>query len=240
MRDAFIDLFLGGRCLGCSHPGRALCVECAAQLPEQARLAWPVPSPPGLAPPWAAGEFSGLERAMIVALKERQSYALIGPLARQLALSVAAASAGLQGSSQLWLVPIPSRRQTVRRRGHDSTAALVRTAGRVLMRDPELASRFVVAPLLRLRSGVVDQAGLGAEARADNVAGSMYVPSPQLRRLLLRAGSAHVEAIVCDDVLTTGATAREGQRALAAVGISVRGVATVAATRRRQPNGRRR
>jgi orotate phosphoribosyltransferase len=39
--------------------------------------------------------------------------------------------------------------------------------------------------------------------------------------------------VVCDDVITTGATAREAQRALETVGLHVAAIAAVAATQRR-------
>ncbi|MFT4082418.1 MAG: phosphoribosyltransferase family protein, partial [Nocardioides sp.] len=91
------------------------------------------------------------------------------------------------------------------------------------------------ARLLRTRPGVVDQAGLDAGARAANLAGSMSCPSPGLRRLARVLDGSAASVIVCDDVLTTGSTAREAQRALQAVGLRVVAVATVAATRRRSP-----
>ena len=78
--------------------------------------------------------------------------------------------------------------------------------------------------------GAADQAGLDARGRAANVAGSMRCPSAALARLARRRGTAYV--VVCDDVLTTGATAREAQRALEAVGLVPVAVAAVAATRR--------
>ncbi|MBV9831208.1 MAG: hypothetical protein JOZ82_06390, partial [Marmoricola sp.] len=53
------------------------------------------------------------------------------------------------------------------------------------------------------------------------------------RRLASRA--VPVALVVCDDVLTTGATAREAQRALEDTGLPVRSIVTVAATRRRVP-----
>ena len=54
-----------------------------------------------------------------------------------------------------------------------------------------------------------------------------------VRRLAARGEPVRV--VVCDDVLTTGSSAREAQRALEAVGLGVMAVATVAATPPRAP-----
>lgn len=223
--DAAADLLLGGRCTGCDRPGRVLCPGCRASLPSRARLAWPTPTPPGLAPPWAAGEYADALRAMVVAHKEHAVHGLRRPLARLLALAVAAAVPSARWP--LVLVPVPSRPGVARSRGHDPTGSLVAAAARELRRAGYDAARV---PLLRSRGGVADQAGLDSAARAANLAGSLCCPSGGLARLA-GAGRA-VRVVVCDDVLTTGATAREAQRALEAVGLPVDGIATVAATRR--------
>ncbi|MFC4784128.1 ComF family protein [Nocardioides sp. MAHUQ-72] len=224
--DAAADLLLGARCVGCSRPGRVLCGGCEAALPEGAAVAWPSPAPAGLATPWAAAEYAGVVRSMVVGHKEHRLLAL----RRNLALLLARAVAAGPPTGPLVLVPVPSRPASVRARGYDPTYALTARAAAVL----RTAGHDVVTQrLLRTRPGVVDQAGLDAGARAANLAGSMCCPSPALRRVGRRRPRARF--VVCDDVLTTGATAREAQRALESVGLEVTRVAVVAATRRRLP-----
>lgn len=223
---AATDLLLGGRCVGCAEPGRPICGSCHSGLPDHARPAWPDPVPPGLVQPWACAAYDGVVRDLVLGLKERQLLSLTRPAAAMLAASVRA----VERTGTIVLVPVPSRPSTVRARGHDPTWAITARAARLVSAD----GRDVTARrLLRLRPGVVDQAGLGAADRAANLAGSMACPSARLRRLGRRTDRAAL--VVCDDVLTTGSTAREAQRALENVGLEVAGIAVVAATERRRP-----
>jgi predicted amidophosphoribosyltransferase len=226
--DATADLLLGACCVGCARPGRLLCPGCATGLPGDARTCWPRPTPAGLARPWAAAEYDGVVRAMVVGHKEHGMRALRRPLASLLAQAVAAALVEVRPAGPVLLVPVPSRPASVRARGEDPTRALTAGAAALLAGAGIAAG---VGALLRTRPGVVDQAGLDAVSRRANLAGSMWCPSGSLRRLGRR--SPHASFVVCDDVVTTGATAREAQRALEAVGLQVVAVAAVAATRRR-------
>ena len=222
---AAADLLLGGRCVGCGVPGRPLCATCHAGLPREPFAAAPDPVPPGLAPAWACAEYDGTARALVLGLKERRLLGLARPLSAMLA-----AAAGEAVDGPVVLVPVPSRASTVRARGHDPTATMTVRAARLLASSGRDVS---ATRLLRLGRGVLDQAGLDAEARSANLDGAMSCPSPGLRRLARRRGDVRV--VVCDDVLTTGSTAREAQRALEAVGLEVAGIAVVAATQRRTP-----
>jgi predicted amidophosphoribosyltransferase len=225
--DAGADLLLGSACVGCGEPGRVLCPGCRSGLPTAAAVAWPTPSPVGLAPPFATGPYDGTLRALVVGHKERRLLGLTAPLGELLATAVLAATEQIGvRSAPLLLVPVPSRPAAVRARGHDPTLAMARRAARALRAEDRPAT---VARLLRTRPGVADQAGLDAGERRANLAGSMASPAPAVRRQAGRR--AHV--VLCDDVITTGATAREAQRALEAVGVPVLAVAAVAATARR-------
>lgn len=228
MRDVLLDLVVGSECVGCARPGRMLCARCRALLPTVPRVRWPQPTPPGLVTPWSMADYDGAVRAMIVGHKDRGQFAFRRVLAGLLAEAVRAA---VTPAGPVVLVPAPSRPGSSRRRGYDPMGTLVRLATGRLRAE---AYDATAAPLLVSSRRVVDQAGLSASERASNLAGSMSCPSPGLARLARRRARAQV--VICDDVLTTGVTAAEAQRALGAVGLSALAIATVAATRRRIPD----
>jgi predicted amidophosphoribosyltransferase len=226
-RDAGRDLLLGTACVGCSSPGRALCAACEASLPRGGSLAWPTPTPVGLAPPYSGGDYDGLLKALVNAHKERGAFSLAVPLGRVLGDVVRCLldDAEWPATAPVSLTPVPSRASVVRRRGHDPLLRVARAAASRLRAQ---GAHATVSRLLVSDAVVQDQAGLDAAARAVNLAGSM--------RSARRRTSRHRGVlVVVDDVLTTGATAREAQRALEASGVPVLGIATVAATRRRVP-----
>ena len=237
--DAAVDLLLGSRCVGCDLPGRLVCPTCRETLRGPARPAWPTPVPAGMVAPWTTADYADVARAVVLGHKERAMHGLRGPLAELLAHAVRGAVDGApRAGVSVVLTPVPSRPSAVRARGHDPTWTITRCAAARLRRQ---GYDVRALRLLRLRARVADQAGLDADARAANLAGSMWCPSRGLGRLARRgrpargAGGSRTQAwvVVCDDVLTTGATAREAQRALEASGLSVLAVATAAATRKR-------
>lgn len=231
LSDAGRDLLLGSACVGCRASGRVLCLRCSSSLPRHGGPAWPSPAPPGLALPYAAGAYDGLLKALVNQHKEHGVFALATPLGRVLSDVVrdllAAVLVGRVDATPVLLVPVPSRRAVVRRRGHDP---LLRTTRQAAVRLRRTGVDATVRQLLCPAGRVRDQSSLDAAARAANLAGSMSGRRP-------RPSDTLAAVVVVDDVLTTGSTVREAQRALEAAGLAVSGVATVAATRRRRGAG---
>jgi predicted amidophosphoribosyltransferase len=181
---------------------------------------------------------------VLLAFKERGRLDAARPLAAALARAVAAAQLGrpappgsvppgsvpLGSSRPLLLVPVPSGASAVRRRGFDHAARLAAGAARELRRREGRVAE--VAPMLRLVRSVADQAGMGAQARAANIAGAFGVRG--VPRSLQRVGGTP-DVIVVDDIVTTGSSLAEAVRALRVCGIDVAGMAVVAATPARPP-----
>jgi predicted amidophosphoribosyltransferase len=232
---ALLDLVLPATCAGCGADGTPWCPGGGLTLSGPPWPARPDPCPAGFPPTWAVAAYDGAVRAATVAHKERGARALRAPLATALAASVAGSVAGplagpvAGGHRGRWhppllVVPAPSRPAAVRARGDDPTLALARLAARRLTRAG-LDVRAV--PALRLARSTADQAGLGAEQRAANLAGAARVPGRLVRAVAGRP------VVLVDDVVTTGATLVESARALRAAGAVVVGAAVVAATPRR-------
>ncbi|WP_343983659.1 ComF family protein [Kribbella koreensis] len=226
LRDALVDLVLGGRCAGCGRPGVSPCPECGRALAVNAPYrAWPEPVPVWLRPTTATTEYAGVVRSLILAHKEYGRYSLARPLGEALAVAIQGA---LDPGRAAWLCPVPSSPSTVRQRGHDPLGRMTGVAIRHLRKRGYDVRRADALAVVRRPE---DQAGLSAEQRAANLAGAFAARSRWAERL------TDQPVILVDDVLTTGSTLAEGCRALASRGIPVLGCAVLAATRRRAASG---
>ncbi len=220
------DLLLGGACPGCQQPGLGLCARCRT-LVARRPAGWtrPDPCPAGYPPTVTSSDYDPVMRRVIAAHKERDALTLTGFLAGRLALSIAGL---LQQPAALGrrilLVPMPSNPAAVRRRGLDSVRTLSTGAKRLLWQSTGLWVE--VAPMLRLRRVLADQAGLGATMRIENLRGGLVADRPW-------KWPAESLIVLVDDVTTTGASLTEAARALRAAQLPVLGAAVLAATRRR-------
>jgi predicted amidophosphoribosyltransferase len=182
----------------------------------------PEPCPDGFPITVTTAPYDAIMRALISAHKERGALGLTPFLAGRLAAAVETiTTAAGAGSRPVVLVPVPSARSAVRRRGFDATWAMAVGAARRLRADGDVRA----GRLLAQRRSVRDQAGLGAAERAANLRGGFLATGA--------AGDALV--IIVDDVVTTGASLSEAARALRVAGVPVLAAATVAATERRSP-----
>lgn len=110
--------------------------------------------------------------------------------------------------SKLILVPIPSRKKARLMRGRDFLFEMCKTIARI--------SGDEVVPFLAIARQVSAQKSLNANERLQNMRGAF-----EIRRDLLYSFHDSFELrkiLIVDDVLTTGATMREGFRALGAGG----------------------
>ncbi|MFY2859550.1 ComF family protein [Mycobacterium sp. THU-M104] len=212
-----LDVILPLECGGCGAPSTRWCDACGRELSvaaDEPHVVTPRIDPQ--VPVFALGRYAGARRQAILAVKERGRGDLVAPLAYALAVGVHRLLTWGIVETPLTIVPAPTRTWAARRRGGDPVTRVARAA---VAGHPDVT----VARALRIRALARDSAGLGTAARERNIAG----------RVLLRGGSLTdhpgTEVMVVDDVVTTGATARESVRALCAAGLRVVAVLAVAA-----------
>jgi predicted amidophosphoribosyltransferase len=208
-----LDLILPRECGGCGAPSTPWCDACAAELSvpaEQPHVVNPRIDP--RVPVFALGRYAGARRQAILALKEHGRADLVAPLACALAVGLHRLLSWGMAETPLTIVPAPTRRSAARRRGGDPVTRLARAA---VAGHPDVT----VVAALRMKALARDSVGLGSSARERNIAG----------RVLLRGARPRTEVVIVDDIVTTGATARESVRTLHAAGIRVAAVLAIAA-----------
>ncbi len=207
LRDVLIEAVefaLGERCAGCDTAPGTMCESCLASF-ERVN---PPATPAGL-PVLSAVVYAGAAARSIRQIKTGRT-----SVARAFAglLADAVARADPRGSSAV--IPVPTRAAAYRSRGFRVPETLLRAAGVPAYRA-----------LTATRRRVADQRELSAEARAENVHGSMRIR---------RGIAVPSQALVFDDVYTTGATLDEAARVLRQAGCEVIAAVTLAhAVRRR-------
>ncbi len=167
-------------------------------------------------PVFALGRYAGARRRAIVGVKDRGRADLLTPLSRSLALGLHRLLLWGLLDVPFTIVPAPTRAWSARRRGGDPVTRIVTLA---TTGHPDIT----VVRALRMKPWARDSAGLNSAARERNIAGRVMLTRG--RRCLPADG----ELLLVDDIVTTGATARESVRMLQAAGARVSAVLALAA-----------
>lgn len=233
MRDAVLDawaIVLPVECAGCGRPDRSLCDDCRRALAAEP-FATALTRPDGTTlPVWAGLSYGGVVAEALRGFKDGGRTDVSRALGRVLRQTLFAAAPamidsvvdravegphglGAPGRLRVELAEIPSTRAAYRQRGYVPVRVLLARAG--LRR----------AGVLRAVRQTADQAVLGVGERLDNRRGSLRAHPRAAGRVF----------VIVDDIVTTGATVLEADRALRAAGAVVLGVVAVARTERRLP-----
>jgi len=200
--DAAVSLVFPTWCAGCDDPDVSLCDACRAALT-------PVVTERrvGGVTVWSGLPFTGVTARVLRACKADGRGVLVRALAP--ALAAAAAGALAQADGLVSVVPVPTSPRAMRQRGFRIVDRLATSAG------------LHPHTLMQTAGHAADQRALGRDDRQRNAAGSLRARGVSGRAVL-----------IVDDVVTSGATLREAERALRAAGAVVVGAATVASTPR--------
>jgi len=196
------ELLFPSRCLGCNSLNDGLCPRCMMYWKTfNFRTHLRTLSV------FSSVSYTPIAKNILLAAKEdgiREADTLLGETLRH---SYSLVKSELD--AQLILIPIPSTSRAVRRRGRDFISEIAKRLGSL--------EKSEVRYILRHNRSVQDQSRLNANARFENLSGAFSVASG--------AGRC-AEVLLVDDLVTTGATLNEANRALTIAGFTVRGAIT--------------
>jgi predicted amidophosphoribosyltransferase len=202
------ELLFPSRCISCSALGLSLCAKC--------RRGW---NPHIYITEIGGGEGNSLTVISSVLYSPIAQKVILGAKENRLTMADELISSAMSNSLQYFLkrerveflIPIPSRKSATRLRGREFIEEMARPA----------SEKFGIPLRSPLAHGkrVRDQSGLSFQERRNNLEGAFVVE---------RVDELHGNAVLVDDLVTTGATLNEAARALRYAGIQVIGAVTAA------------
>ena len=202
LNGSLIDLLFPSRCAICDRSGKNLCEACRNLIlvePKEFLVA-------GI-PVFTVTNYSNETSKLLVALKDKGQSALVIELAQLLRPVIENLPFSETAS---YIVPAPSRPENFSKRGFHPTLLLAQALA------PQNQA-LQVLNCLRFSRSVMDQVGLSARQRLDNLHMSMSLNQPVAGRV----------CYILDDVVTTGATVSEAKRVLTLGGATVAGALTL-------------
>ena len=214
-------------CAGCGRDDVPLCEGCSAQWWES-----PFRAEEGAGrlevlgrrqlPVWAVAELEGTAHRAVATWKDGRRRDLDPFFAAAIGRAAVEVAPHLTGVGPITVVPVPSKRSSVRRRGVDLGRLLARATATSLAGAGAAAARD--APL----------AAAGGRSRGRSSVGRWHSAAVRVVRQ-----PRHGTVLLVDDVMSTGATIARAAEACEGAGIAVIGALVLAATPRRDGGARR-
>lgn len=221
MRKSFyplLDLVYPKRCPGCHLPSASICESCNSFWQKQTISITLRKNQVSDLLVVSVAQYRDEVRAVLLAYKEDGQR----EAGKVLTEALLQARRGISNYSVCTFVPIPSNPKSVRRRGRDFMLDLCNQVA--------IQSGDKVLSIIKVNRDVQDQSKLSEKERSQNLVGAFDCAPKNLKLL------AKFPIILVDDLLTTGATLREAQRALRQRGVIPIGAITAAHTARLMGN----
>ncbi len=205
--QSLIQLLFPIQCASCAAPNVELCDICARAWRSKVQVG----RVDQLSILWSAG-YSPLTSPIVLAAKEdnhRRSQIILAE-ALDRGLAEARRRNWIDANQRLYLVPIPSTKQSNRRRGHFHLRSVI----------DHMTSQVIFSDVLEITRKVVDQSSLARQERHENLHGAYRVRPTCALSDRTMAEIRQGVLVICDDLVTSGSSLREAVRALKVAKIS--------------------
>ena len=209
------DLIYPRFCISCQKYGDFICLKCTAIWFVKPRKTKVV----GI-DHYFVEDYNEYSARIILASKESGNRIAINLLANAVAKSISFAVLEKKFRAQINLVSIPSQKNIIRSRGRDHISDLI---SQVIVALSGMGFTANYLPILSLAKKSKDQSTLNSGERLVNMQNAFIVNNSL---------NSQDGIFLIDDLITTGASIKEGVRALTEAKITVNGIITACAVGR--------